>query len=223
MSKNVDYTLADAAALITSINENEAALTAKGMGAEKKTAVTDAYEAAKQKNIYQLKAVKLVNEKTVEQDIAYGVLNQSISKIQNAAKSAFGADKALLKKFRVGDNHPRPVKTLITWGGYFQGLLLEHDDDLTGNGLVAEDIPAYSTSYQNLLGADSTQESAKHNQISATTARDAAVKVLTEEVRKFRNFIKSAFADNKEMQQKFKAIPKGRSGAGGDDTPPPAG
>ncbi len=223
MSKTADYTLEDAAALLSSVETNRAALTEKGMTAAKEAAITGAYETAKQKNNYQLKAIKLVNEKTIEQNNAFDELLAFIVKIQNAAKAAFGEDKALLKKFRVGDVQPRTVKSILTWGEYFQGLLLEHGDELTGNGLLAEDIPAFSASYQKLSGADSTQESGKNSQAAATTARDAAVKNLSAEIKKFRNFIKAAYAGNKEMQQKFSPIAKGRGAGSGEETTPPAG
>ncbi len=221
MSKKVDHTLEDAAALLSSINENRAALTEKGMTAEKEALVSGAYDTAKQKNNYQLKAVKLVNEKTIEQNSAFDELLAFIVKIQSAAKAAFGNDKAPLKKFRVGDVQPRTVKSILTWGEYFQGLLLEHGDDLTGNGLLADDMPAFSTCYQKLSGVDSTQESGKNSQQAATTARDEALDKLKIELKKFRSFIKAAFAGDKGMQQKFSAIPEGRTGGGGDVTPPP--
>ncbi len=211
MSKNVDYELADASAVIDRVKENSETLTQKGFTKAKEDALVNAYNEVKLKNGVQLKAVKLAIERTAAQNAAFNNLLGLITRIQNAAKSAYGRNDAVLKKFRVGDKQPNTVGRLTSWGEYFTGIILEHDEDLLANGLLQDDLTNLSLYYANLIAADTAQESAKKLQASATIERDKAVHNLRDHLMRTRNFVKAAFAKNPEILVQFKPLPKGRS------------
>ncbi|RJP70817.1 MAG: hypothetical protein C4539_05795 [Ignavibacteriales bacterium] len=213
MSKNVDYELADASAVIDRVKENSETLTQKGFTKAKEDALVNAYNEVKLKNGVQLKAVKLAIERTAAQNAAFNNLLGLITRIQNAAKSAYGRNDAVLKKFRVGDKQPNTVGRLTSWGEYFTGIILEHDEDLLANGLLQEDLTNLSLYYANLIAADTSQESAKKLQASATIERDKAMHNLRDHLMRTRNFVKAAFAKNPEILVQFKPLPKGRSSA----------
>jgi hypothetical protein len=213
MSKSVDYILQDAATLIDVVAANHDALVQKGFTQTKEDALNAAYNDAKQKNGAQVKALKLVNEKTGEQDSAFDAFLQLIVRVQSAGKSAFYDNTSLLKRFRVGDRQPGTVKSLATWGEYFTGLILEYEEILLQNGLVQDDLTAFNTAYAQLLAVDASQESAKKLQNAATITRNQAAKKLKDQLIKTRNFVKAAFAGNPELLVQFKPIPKGRTGA----------
>ncbi len=219
MAKSVDYDLQDASTLINRVEENREALTQKGYSSAKEDALKAAFNEAKQKNGTQLKAVKLVNEKTGEQNNAFDIFLKLIVKIQSAAKSALGNNSGALNKYRVGEKQPTTVKKLLSWGEYFTSVLLEDDEILLANGLTQTDLTDFSAAYSNVASADTTQESAKKLQAAATIARDAAVKKLKDQVFKTRSFVKAAFGGNDEMLIQFKPIPKGRGGSSGDQPP----
>ncbi len=218
MAKVIDYVLQDAATLLEVITANRDLLRSKGFTEAREEVINNAYNEAKQKNGAQIKALKLVNEKTNEQDIAFDNFLQLVVKVQNAAKSAFNGNSGMLKKFRIGDKQPGSVKALTTWGEYFSGLILEYDDILLENGLVQDDLTAFNTAYSQLLAVDAAQESAKRLQVSATIARDAAIKKLKDQIVRVRNFAKAAFAGNPELLVQFKPMPKGRGGQGAEET-----
>ncbi len=219
MAKVIDYLLEDAAALFQTIEETRQLLAGKGFTADKEADLRSAYEEAKQKTAAQIKAAKLVQDKTGEQNRTFTLLDEYIVKVQNAAKSAYGNEKSILKKFRVGEKKANTCKALATWGEYFTGLIMDYEEVLLKNGLVQTDIAEFENRYQTFLGADAAQESAKKLKVVATMARDKASEKLKDRLNRFRSFIKSAFSSDKEIRVKFAPIPKGR-GAGKNDNPP---
>lgn len=224
MAKLIDYSLQDAAALIEVVARNHDLMVSKGFSVSKEEALKSASNDAKQKNAAQIKAMKLVNERTGMQDLAFEKFLKLITKVQSASKSAFSGSGGVLKKFRIGEKQPGTVKALTTWGEYFSGLILEYDDVLLENGLTQEDLTEFNNSYSGLLAADAAQESAKKLQSSATIARDEAIKKLKDQVIRTRNFVKAAFSGNSELLVQFKPIPKGRVGKEEEEKPasPPA-
>lgn len=208
MAKAIDYTLEDGAALFHAIGENRDALSAKGFTEAKETKFTGIYNTAKQKNAAQVKAEKLVLDLTAQQDAGYEEMLMYIRKVQNSARAAFGNNKTLLKKFYVGTKVPSGCKGIVTWAEYLTGVIFEYGAELGENGWLDEDTTEFTNRHQSLAGIDSQQENAKKLKKVATLSRDTAVKALRDEMIKFRNFIKGAFAGNKEMQIKFKKIPK---------------
>ncbi|RJP72366.1 MAG: hypothetical protein C4539_03600 [Ignavibacteriales bacterium] len=87
--------------------------------------------------------MKFVNDKTAEQNSAIATATALIVKIQNAAKSAYGANTPELKRYRVGEVKPRGTGGLLNWMNYFQALLVEDDEILIVNALMQEDFIAF--------------------------------------------------------------------------------
>jgi hypothetical protein len=217
MDKSVDYELQDASVLINRIEANKAVLAEKGFPDDKLAVLTAAYDEAKGKNTAQEKAVKFMNDKTIEQNRIFSALLRLIVKIQKAAKSAYGEDLKAKKKYKMGEIQPRSVNALINWGEYFTGLLLEEDAVLLRNGLVPQDITEFHQLLTSLHAVDPSQESAKKLQVTATKARDNSIKRLKDQVNRTRNFVKAAFSNDEEMLIQFQPVPKGRAGAGNGD------
>jgi len=223
MNKSVDYELQDASVLLERVAANNEVLTQKGYTSAKLDALSSAFQEAKTKNTAQVKAVKLMNEKTIEQDLVFTSVLKSIVKIQKAAKSANGEDPVTKKKFKIGDTQPRSVKSLITWGEYFTSLLLEHDTVLLQNGLVQQDLADFNSMLTRLRAVDPSQESAKKLQVAATLSRDNSVKKLKDLVNRTRNFVKAAFSGNQEMLIQFQPLQKGRGGGSNGKPDNPSG
>ncbi len=103
---------------------------------------------------------------------------------------------------------------------YLSPVFLGDNDVHLQNGLEQADIDLFHSSYSALISADTGQENAKKMQKSATISCNQAYAALKEEMAKVRAFANKCFKDNREILVQFKPIPKGRGGAGNDDTPP---
>ena len=94
MSKKIDYQIQDNDALLKAIDGNRETMTAKGYTEVKYTAFLNACNDLVQKEAAQQRAVKIVTEKTVEQNDAIQAVALVVQQVKNAAKSAFGKDPA---------------------------------------------------------------------------------------------------------------------------------
>jgi hypothetical protein len=218
MSEKIDYLIQDCDALLKAIDENREAMDAKGFSEARYTALTSANGDLIQKEAAQQRAVKLVNEKTVEQNDAMESVSEIIQQIRNAVKSAYGKDDAKLNLFKVGDRVPATVKALRSLTEYMMQLTLEYHDVLLENGLLQEDIDGLNSSYGLLVSTDAVQENAKKLQKTATVVRNDAAKKLKDLMFKTRNFAKTCFAKSPEILLQFKPLPKGRAGGNGKET-----
>ncbi len=225
MSIIVDYLIQDSDALLKAVDSNRTAMSAKGFTDAKYAALTGAKTDLISKEAAQQKAVKLVDDKTAEQNAAIKHVAGIIQQVKNAAKSAYGKDERMLKIFKVGETISSSVKALRSLCEYMTGLALEHHDVLLENGLTQEDIDALNSSYGMLVAVDASQENAKKLQVSATMLRDEAAAKLKNQAFKVRNFAKTCFAKNPEILVQFKPLPRlggGRKNADANtpDNPP---
>ncbi|MCL5028549.1 MAG: hypothetical protein M1480_05960 [Bacteroidetes bacterium] len=223
MAIKIDHQIQDCDFLLKAVDGNRTAMTAKGFTEAKYTSLTSAKMALIMKEAAQQKAVKLVDDKTAEQNESIKTVTGIIQQVKNSGKSAYGKDARLLKIFKVGETIPASVGALRSQCEYFTALVLEHHDVLLENGLTQEDIDALNSSYGLLVSADASQENAKKLQVSATMMRDDASKKLKDQTFKTRSFAQTCFAKNPEILVQFKPLPKGggRGGNGGTDNNPP--
>jgi prophage DNA circulation protein len=175
------------------------------------------------KSSTQKAAHETLTQNTASQNSAIQNGLSMVTKIQNAAKSAFGKNKTKLREFKIGTDKSKSVSKLSQLLDYLAGVCTKYHSDLIENGLTEEDFAAISATYANLVTADTVQEHSKKLRNVATETRDDAVAALQEEMFKIRSFAKSAFAGNKALLEEFKPIKKGgRRGGGTSPTPPPA-
>ena len=212
MAAKIDYQIQDCEALILAINSNKSAMTAKGFTEANYTALIDAKENLRMKEVAQQNAVKLVADKTAEQDKAIVEITELIKRIKSSAKSAYGNDERSLKLFKVGEATPTSVKKLRPLCEYMTGLILEQHEILLQNGLTQEDIDELNSAYGKLVAVDASQENAKKLQTAATLTRDEAAEKLKDKMFRVRNFAKACFAKNPEILLQFKPIAKGAGG-----------
>lgn len=212
MAVKIDYLLQDCEALMIAVGNHRSAMEASGFTEANYTAFTDAKANLIAKELAQQNAVKLVNDKTKEQDEAIRAVADLIRRIKSAAKSAYGKDERNLALFKIGDAVPTSVKKLRTVCEYTAALVLEKSELLKQNGLTQEDIDALNSSYGTLVAVDASQENAKKMQVAATLAREEAAKKLKDRMFRIRNFAKACFAKNKEILVEFKPVPKGGGG-----------
>ncbi len=195
-------------------------MTAKGFTEARYTAFVNACNDLIQKEAAQQRAVKLVSEKTTEQDDAIKAVALVVQQVKNAAKSAFGKDPAKSKLFKVGVTIPNSVKSLRSLTEYIIQLANEYHDTLLENGLTQEDIDGLNSSYGLLVAADASQENAKKLQATATVVRDDSSAKTKDLAFKARSFAKTCFAKSPEILLQFKSIPKGRTSGNGEvETP----
>lgn len=223
MAAKIDYLGQDSEALQKAVDDNRVVMNTKGFSDANYTALTDAKENLKLKEAAQQKAVKLVADKTAEQDQAITEVSELIKRIKSAAKSAYGNDPRNLKLFRVGEQMPVSVKKLRPLCEYMTGLILEQHGVLVQNGLTQADIDELNSTYGKLVAVDASQENAKKLQVSATIARDEAADKLKDKMFRVRNFANACFAKNPEILVQFKPIAKSGGGRKGkeEETPTP--
>ncbi|MCX6170593.1 MAG: hypothetical protein NTX65_14720 [Ignavibacteriales bacterium] len=212
MAIKIDYLLQDCEALIQTIDDNRSAMTAKGFSDSNYTALIDAKENLKSKEAAQQKAVKLVGDKTAEQNLSITEVTNLIKKIRNSARSSYGNDERNLKLFRIGELIPTSVKKLRPMCEYLSGLILEKQEMLLQNGLMQEDIDELNSAYGKLVSVDASQENAKKLQVTATLMRDEAAEKLKDKMFRARNFANACFSKNPEILIQFKPIAKGAGG-----------
>jgi hypothetical protein len=220
MAIKIDYQLQDCDALDRAIYNNRSAMAAKGFSDSTYTALIDAKENLKIKEAAQQKAVKLAEDKTVEQNLSITEVTDLIKKIRNAARSSYGNDERNLKLFKIGELIPGSVKKLRPLCEYLSGLILEKQEILLQNGLTQEDIDELHSAYGKIVSVDASQENAKKLQAAATLMRDDASAKLKDKMFRVRNFANACFAKNPEILLQFKPIPKGGGGRKEDDNPP---
>jgi len=220
MSQKIEYQMQDNDALLKAIDGNRDAMNAKGFTDARYTAFADACNDLVQKEAAQQRAVKLVTEKTAEQNDAIKTVTLVVQQVKNAAKSAFGKDPAKSKLFKIGDTIPNSVKSLRSLTEYIIQLANEYHDTLLENGLTQEDIDGLNSSYGLLVSSDASQENAKKLQATATAVRNDASAKAKDLAFKTRSFAKTCFAKSPEILLQFKSIPKGRTSGNGEmETP----
>jgi hypothetical protein len=217
MAEFIDYLIQDSDVLLKAIGQNREAMTAKGFTDERYTELANATGDLIEKEAAQARAVKLVNEKTAEQNDVMKKVIDTMQQIKDAAKSAFGNDPAKLNVFKVGGKITKSVKSTRSLAEYFKNLTVEYKDVLLANGLVQEDLDGLNSLYQQLISTDADQENAKKLKKTSTLVRNESAKALKELLFKARNFAKSCFAKNPEILLQFKPLPKGRSGGNGTE------
>lgn len=212
MAIKIDYLLQDCEAFIKAIDDNKSAMTAKGFSDSNYTSLIEAKENLKLKEAAQQRAMKLVADKTAEQNVSITDVTDLIKRIRSAAKSSYGNDERNLKLFKVGEQIPNSIKKLRPLCEYMNGLLLEKHEILLQNGLTQEDIDELNSSYGKLVAVDASQENAKKLQVAATLTRDEAAEKLKDKMFRVRNFASACFAKNPGILLQFKPIAKGAGG-----------
>jgi hypothetical protein len=223
MAKTIGELTEDAESLQLTMQTHHADMVAKGFKEARFQNLDDLIKDVVAKSSTQKAAHETLSQNTEAQNSAIQDGLDMETKVQNAAKSAFGKDKTKLKEFKIGAAKSKSVSKLSQDLDYLAGVCTKYHDDLIENGMTQDDFTALSTTYANLVTADTVQEHSKKLRNVATETRDDAVAALQEEVFKIRSFAKSAFAGNKALLEEFKPIKKGgKRGGGTNPTPPPA-
>ncbi len=209
----VDDVVQDSKALRATVETHKEELAAKGYGESKVKNLDNSIDNLLKKDAAQKTAQTDLLQRTSGQDTAMNAAFKMITKIQNAAKAAYGRDQVKLKLFKVGDEKPKTVGKMLTTLEYFTGIIGKYSTDLISNGLLQDDISNLSTIYANVVAADAAQENAKKLRNASTETRDAAAEDLKQELFKLRKFAQAAFDGNKALLEEFKPIKRGRGKA----------
>ena len=221
MPITIDQLIEDAQALRTAISKYETVLEQKGFDKARRDEFDAAIQDALAKDSEQKKANKTLEQFTQAQEKAIDDALAAISLLQNAAKSAYGDDKAKLKEFVVGEKKQRNASTLRTTLEYLEGVAQKYTAVLLKNGMAQQDIAGIPTVCDALTNADKVQENAKKVRNAATKVRDKAEHALQDVVYKARKFALAAFSKEPEKAEEFKKISRAGKRGGGGDTPPP--
>jgi hypothetical protein len=218
MTAPIAFVLEDAKALQAVMLVYQADMITKGFKPIRFQSFDDMIKAAVSKTSTQQAAHETISQNTGTQDSAIKDALAMVTKIQNAARSAFGKDKRKLKEFGIGGKKSKSVGKVGQTLDYLAGACTKYHDELIENGLTPDDFAAITTTYANLVTANTVQEHSKKLGNIATQTRDESVAALQEEMFKIRSFAKSAFAGNKAILEEFKPIKRGGKRGGG--TPP---
>lgn len=222
MAQTIGEVVEDGQSLQLTMQTHKADMIAKGFKEIRFQNFDDMLNAVIKKNSTQKAAHETLSQNTATQNSAIQDGLNMETKIQNAARSAFGKDKAKLKEFKIGTAKSKSVSKLSQNLDYLAGVCTKYHDELVENGMTEDDFTALSTTYANLVTADTVQEHSKKLRNVATETRDDSVAALQEEMFKIRSFAKSAFAGNKALLEEFKPIKKGGRRGGTTPAEPPA-
>lgn len=221
MGRSIGYLIEDATNLQLAVQTHKDEMLAKGFKEIRFKTMDDMLAAVVKTNSTQMAAHDNVAQNTESQNAAIAAGFAMITKIQNAARSAFGRNKTKQKEFRIGSKKSKSVGRLSELLDYLAGVCTKYHEVLIENGLTEDDFASISSVYANLVTADALQEHSKKLGNVATETRNDAAAALQEEMYRIRNFAKSAFAGNKAILEEFKPIKKGgRRGGGTNPTPP---
>ncbi|HUI29326.1 MAG TPA: hypothetical protein VLX91_03840 [Candidatus Acidoferrales bacterium] len=195
------------------MQNHRAEMIAKGFKEARFQSFDDSLNAVVRKNSTQKAAHSTLLQSTSDQNDAIDEGVKMVTKIQDAAKSAFGKNRTKLNEFKIGAKKPYVVSRLAALLDYLAGVCTKYHDELIENGLTEDDFTAITAAYTNLVSTDAVQEHSKKLRNVATETRDDAVAALQEEMFKVRSFAKAAFAGNKAVLEEFKPIKKGKGRA----------
>jgi len=222
----VDEEGQEASVVRASIETHKDALAAKGYGADRVSKFDSLHADMSAKTSAQRLAQVTLFQRTKDQHDAMTAGSVIITRLQDAASSAYGRGSPVLKEFLIGVNKPRAVGKMETTLEYLSGVAARRAADLNANGFSKDDIDQILTVYGNLVSADNMQKNAKKIRNSATEARDNAVGAMKAEIFRVRKFVKGAFSKDNAMLEEFKPIKRGGKRGGGTSpnppTPPPA-
>ncbi len=218
MAVIVNYVVQQAKAFLTGIANHAAQFAAKGFGAERTKRLEDKVADLEKKDTEQKDAEKLLGDLTDEQNNLAAQALEIIRSAQNAGQSALGKTPATDKEFMIGKIKGTNVTKLLEALRYFVGLGLKYHDQLIANGMSEEDIESIGTLYGTLTTADAKQENQKKLRNNATETRNDSEKALNDEIFRTKKFVKTAFKNDKAIQEEFKPIKRG--GGGGGKKPP---
>jgi hypothetical protein len=222
MPISLDQLIEDAQTLRNPITKYQTILEQKGFDKARRDELDAAIQEVIAKDSAQKEANKSLDQLTQAQEKAIDDGLAVIVLMQNAAKSAFGDDKAKLKEFGVGEKKRRNASTLRTTLEYMNGVAVKYKAVLLKNGMTQQEIDSIPTICNALAQADEIQENAKKVRNAATKARDKAAEVLEKVVYKARKFALAAFSKELEKAEEFKKIARSKKRGSGSDTSPPA-
>ena len=208
MSTTVDVAIQEAQALLAAVNTHAAELAERGYDGTRVAEFQSALETALKRDSGQKGALATLNQRTEAQDIAMKQANELLAMVRNAAKSAFGKDKKILKEFRVGMQRPTTVRQMMTVMEYMTGVVQKHSSELLLYGMSQADIDGVATAYAELVTADALQENSKKLRNAATETRQDALTALQREIYRLRKFAQARFASQPAILQEFKRLPK---------------
>ena len=218
----IDQLIEDAQAFRASVTKYETILEQKGFDKIRRDELDAAIKEAIEKDSDQKAASKTLEQLTQSQEKAIDDSLAIINLMQNAARSAFGDDRAKLKEFGVGEKKRRNASTLRTTLEYLNDVAQKYSAILIKNGMTQQEITNIPTICNALAKSDEVQENAKKIRNAATKVRDKATNSLNDIVYKARKFALAAFSKEPEKAEEFKKIARaGKRGSGGN-TPPPA-
>jgi phage-related minor tail protein len=190
-----------------------------GFTEELYTLLTGKTEYLTTKETEQERATSDAKDKAAAQDEIVEKAKKLLSDVKSAAKSTYGNDKRKLSLFKIGESLPKAVKALIPLCNYYNELVADCKADLLKYGLIQSKIDELAVMAAHVTEADAEQESSLKIRKTKTMERDDAADELKEALSRIRNFAKVCFRDKPEILEQFKPIPKGRGGAGEEETP----
>jgi len=141
MSVKVDEAVQEINVVRASVETHKVDLAAKGYGADRVAKFDTLKADLLSKDSAQKRAQAMLEQKTKEQNDIMAAAGNLITKLQNAASSAYGKDKAALKEFRIGGRgKPRTVARMETTLEYLTGVAAAHSADLMANGFRSANI-----------------------------------------------------------------------------------
>jgi hypothetical protein len=219
MPVSLDQLIEDAQTLRKAITKYESILEQKGFDKNRRDEFDQALQEAVAKDSEQKEASNVLARHTQAQEKAIDDSLATINLVQNAAKSAFGNDKAMLKEFSVGAKKQRSASSLRTMLEYLIGIAQKNKAVLLKNGMTQEDIDSIQATCDGLTQADEVQENAKKVRNAATKVRDKAADKLENIVFKTRKFALAAFSKDLEKAEEFRKITRASKRGSPEPTP----
>ncbi len=221
MAVVVNYLVQQGKTYLTGIANHAAQFTSKGFGGDRTKKLEDKIADLEKKDTEQKDAEKLLADLTEGQNNLAAQALDIVRSVQNAGQSALGKSPATNKEFMIGAVKGTSVTRLLEVLRYFIGLGLKYHDQLIANGMSEEDITSIGTLYGALTTADAKQENQKKLRNNATEARNNSEKILKDEIFRTKKFVKTAFKNDKAIQEEFKPIKQGGGGGGKKPPEPP--
>ena len=215
MAAKLDLAIQEAQALLMAVSKHSAEVSERGYGDARLAEFQSALEMALARDSAQRGAQATLIQRTETQDSVMKRAYDQLLMVRNAAKSAFGKEKKILKEFRVGMDRPKTVREMMSVMDYMTGVVQKHASELLQNGMSQADVDSVASTYAELVTADALQENAKKLRNGATDMRDEALAALQQEIFKLRKFAQARFASRPEILQEFTRIPHagGKRGA----------
>ena len=207
---------------------NAAKFEPRGVNAEKLAVYTAAKTDMETKRAAAIQAESIKKQLT-EQEAATrdGVLSR-IGKIKEPVKGAFGKNSAPGKEFHINDSHGNSTSVVIAWAKDISKAYPAYKTELSGQGLIQEDIDGLLADALELEALNTRQEASKKLAADATKSYNDSIDKMISIADSIHHAAGLAFEKDAATLAKFEAAKKLRYEAParkaktpGDDTQPP--